>query len=245
MRADPTKRRRHRSRPLRGHRRGRSYATEWAGRSIGAPAPPSGSSLLFDYDPAHDHLADRMGAELTSSVGTPALVTANGLKALELDGSSYLVFESPIAALSDVGDLSVYCVCERTDANADQRFPVQIDASASGSGEDVIYLGWNPTDSAVAGMSGAPTAIVFDTESGATRNAVEVLSLHLTTTSLTARRGGTGTSSGVAATDPSSLDRLLIGASAIFGAPSASWIGRIYRILIYDAAYDANVTDGL
>lgn len=218
--------------------------TQAVTRSINYPGVADG--VLFDFDPAKSTTEDVIRGISASQVGTGfSLETARGNVCTVFDGAGALVFDgAPFSALSDLtGGVSIYAVCERTDVSASADGVVHIDDASAGSGEHVLASNWNGNDT-LSVLSYEASGAKFDTGSPLVRNQVSVLSGHITTTSIDAKIDGAGSPTAIAATDPSGLDRVVIGNQSIAtdpGSSTAGLQGRIYRVLICEGAYDADV----
>ena len=213
-----------------------------------APALPAAleAAVLFDFDPVASLVQDRKGIALTDPVGGVVLSKGpTGHYGAEFSGSNYLTGASPFAALSDLtGGVSIYAVCERTDAVVNSQCALSIDEAAGAASTNEIAVVQVGNDPVVAYTYGAGAGS-FNIGAVAPRDVVNVLSGHITTTTVEARLGGYSAGSSATTHDPASLDRLLIGANSIFGFISSFWTGRIYRVVVKEGPFEQAFSDYL
>lgn len=198
-----------------------------------AQKPPG--TVLFDWDPSYSTTVDKEGGIALSWVGDDlGTEVTRGKTCVNFDGVSHLVSsESPFAALSDLtGGVSIYVVCERLDHTGFQAF---FSMSNGTSGERIYVSGSSVSNSIAVGKTDAFTS-TFDADSVLPENEPAVVSGHLTTTEAAIKKNGAGASA-AAAGDPSGLNRVSIG-SLIHSAGISFFIGRIWRVVICEGAYD-------
>lgn len=212
--------------------------SQLATRSINWPGVADG--VLFDFDPAWSTTVDKVGGLASTNVNSVTFSKVRGSLAAEFDGTNYLLFDgAPFAALADLsGGVTAYVVCERTDANATQTHLFGIDDASAGSNQQFVMAAWNSGQTQAAYI-GETSGFAGVTGSAAlTRNQIQTLGYAFTTTSaktfLDTTETGTAT---ITATNPNGLDRLVIG-GYVFAGLSASWIGRIWRLLLKEGPAD-------
>lgn len=218
------------------------------GRRRGTPRPPNPGAVLFDWDPAWNPYADRVGGLAGVPTGTaPTRSVTNGLLGMTFGGAGCLQFAgAPFAALSDLtGGVSMYVVCERTDAAVAQDGLICLDDNDGTTSSANHLIGtWDGGDTVSCLAYDGAGVSTIDSQAGATRNATQILSYHATTTARTAKINGTGSAEASGTTrDPGSLSRVTVGAYTLFVASGAIsyFTGAIYRVLICEGAYDADV----
>ena len=215
--------------------------------------PPSGNTLLFDWNPAVDPYADLVGGLTATASGAGVTFgVQRTLPCATFDGTDYLTFDgTPFSTLSDLTtECSIYVVCERTDAASEADILVGIDDNDDAGVDHAMYLAWAANDAVQAAQANASTSNgANSTASAVNRDELVVVSGHLTLTTGEVRLDGSDiTSSGSpwTSSDPTGMTRVTIGAGGYFGGGIAlPFTGHIWRVLIYDAAYNADVVDGL
>lgn len=219
---------------------------------------PLGRSL-FDFDPGRSvsHDVDG-GMRLAPGGSNPvAFEVHNGFRCLVTDGTNYLLGSaSPFAALSDLtGGVSIYVVAERTDAGSGAVSPMGINERGSASGANALHMGWNGLSGGASTLTALSANSAAATQSDVSDgvlglNVVHSLSMHLTTTSRTAKTEGYGGASATAtANDPADLDQIVIGAGLLYAAADASplghFTGRIYRVIVREGPFSQAIADYL
>lgn len=212
-------------------------------------APDAAFDVLSDWDPSFSYTVDRTAALTYAESGTGfSRVKVGGNWCAEFDGSGALVASgAPFTTLSDLtGGVSIYVVAERTDVAATAKALLGIGRDTGTIDNfDIVSAAWNSTNVSVNVYDAAGGA-TLDTTTDPGRNTVAVLSLHATTTARTAKLDGVGTAEASGTTrDPAGMDFFSIGASLLFSASppllSVAFPGRIYRVLVCEGAYDADV----
>ena len=210
-------------------------------------APDAAFNVLSDWDPSFSYTVDRTAALVYAESGTGiSRVKVGGNWCAEFDGAGALASaSSPFAALSDLsGGVSVYVVADRTNVAASQLGVFSLDDTANTPTtlSSTILGVWNNASQLSSVSVYDPSGVATSDSQAVTTGAVRVLSYHATTTARTAKVDGTGEAetSGTERS-PASIDRVTIGAYATIGY-AQPFVGRIYRVLICEGAYNADVT---
>ena len=158
---------------------------------------------------------------------------------------------SPVANLAD-GPLSIYVVFS-CDSFSALDYPICLDKSGkSATNEDVIYMGFTTSAQGRAAAGNSTPTLLFDQSANLfSAGATGVLSGHFTAdgTTRTCRADAStngDNSSGAGTVLPASMDRITIGRETYLLTPTdCSNDYTFFRVLIYGAAYSADVVDGL
>ena len=210
--------------------------------------PYPSDSLLLDWDPHYSLSSERVSSiqfEQSGSGSITRVLQANGRYAGVFPGTAGLVAtSSPFAALSDLsGGVSIYVVCERTDAGGTFATMLGANNTASGNNINAIQVQWTNANALACYSAGPTGGYQNDTESGLALDTVTVASAHITTTSRTSRIDGSGTASATTTSaDPAGLGRVVLGAQAAgLETISTYFTGAIYRVIVAEGAYDADL----